>query len=203
MRRVLLAVLSAGFGVFLMVLSYTVAADVKIWTDVLRLGGLAVFVVSGIELCIRLYRRKRRRPDEPEPAPSPPEKEKPRYAVKRTYLSAAERNFLQLLRGIRPDDYEVIPQVALATVIDKLTMNAYRNELFRIVDFLFVDRDTFEPLLLVELNDASHLKADRAERDRKVAEICESAGMPLVTFWLKDGNTFEEIRKTVLKRIKR
>lgn len=201
MKRLFFAVLSAAFGVGLLVLSYTVGADRGVWTDVLRLGGLAVFVVSCVELLYRLYRQKHRRREQPQGEPQ--EAQKPRYAVKRNYLSAAERNFLHLLRGIKPERYEVVPQVALVTVIDKLTMNAYRNELFRIADYLFVDRDTFEPLLLVELNDQSHRKADRMERDRKVAEICQSAGLPLVTFWLKDNDTFEEVRKTVLKQIKR
>lgn len=197
MKRWFFAVLSLAVGVALIVVSFTVAGGRGWVTDTLRIAGLVVATVSVVEIAVRLLRR-RRVTDQAEP----PEKEKPQYAVKRNYLSAAERNFLLLLRGIKPEKYEVIPQVALAAVLDKVTCATYRNELFRIIDYMFVDRDTFEPLLLVELNDASHLKADRAERDRKVAEICASAGMPLITFWTRDKNSFEEVRKVVLTRLR-
>lgn len=94
-----------------------------------------------------------------------------KYARKKSLLTAAELEFLKVLRRIEPNKYEVIPQSALVSVIDKKTETAYRNELFRIIDYLFVDRNTFAPLLLVELNDSSHQRADRQLRDKKVEEI--------------------------------
>ena len=97
-----------------------------------------------------------------------------KYERKRALVSRPEYDFLQVLRQIEPDKYEVVPQVALVNVIDKRTNAQYRNELFRVCDYCFVDRDTFEPLLLVELNDSSHKRADRKSRDEKVAAICQS-----------------------------
>ena len=125
-----------------------------------------------------------------------------KYVKKGALMSRAEYEFLQTLRSISPDKYEVVPQVCLSSVIDKKTNTTYRNELFRICDYCFVDRDTFEPLLLVELNDSSHRRADRRDRDAKVATICKSAKMPLVTFWMDEDLTFGTVRKTVLKAIK-
>lgn len=93
------------------------------------------------------------------------------------------------------------PQVALASVIDKRTQNTYRNELFRVADFVFTDKVRYAPLLLVELNDASHLKADRIERDRKVREICERAGLPIVAFTMAESRDFGLVKRTVLKNI--
>lgn len=124
-----------------------------------------------------------------------------RYERKRTMLTRPEYNFLLKLREIAPHKYEVVPQVALVNVIDKKTNTSYRNELFRVCDYCFVDRDTFEPLLLVELNDRSHLRADRQQRDAKVAAICADARLPLVTFWLDGDLGFETVRRTVLKAI--
>ena len=124
-----------------------------------------------------------------------------KYERKRTMLSRPEYNFLQLLREISPSKYEVVPQVALTNVIDKKTNNSYRNELFRVCDYCFVDRDTFEPLLLVELNDRSHLREDRQMRDAKVAAICADAKLPLVTFWLDGDLSFQTVKRTVLKAI--
>lgn len=123
------------------------------------------------------------------------------YARKSTLITRPEYNFLLKLREIDPKKYEVVPQVALNAVIEKRTNTSFRNELFRICDYCFVDRDTFEPLLLVELNDRSHLRADRQDRDAKVAAICAAAHLPLVTFWLDGDLSFALVRKTVLKAI--
>lgn len=124
-----------------------------------------------------------------------------RYERKKNMLSRPEYNFLLLLREIAPEKYEVVPQVALINVIDKKTNTSYRNELFRVCDYCFVDRDTFEPLLLVELNDRSHLRADRQERDAKVAEICKDAHIPLVTFWLDGDLSLNVVKRAVMKAI--
>lgn len=124
-----------------------------------------------------------------------------RYERKDAMLSRPEYNFLLKLREIAPERYEVVPQVALVNVIDKKTNASYRNELFRVCDYCFVDRDTFEPLLLVELNDRSHLRADRQQRDAKVAAICADAKLPLVTFWQDGDLSFATVRRTVLKSI--
>ncbi len=124
-----------------------------------------------------------------------------KYERKGAMLTRPEYNFLLQLRQIEPNKYEVVPQVALVNVIDKKTNTSYRNELFRVADYCFVDRDTYEPLLLVELNDRSHLRADRQDRDAKVAAICADAKLPLVTFWLDGDLSFHTVRKTVLKAI--
>ncbi|MCH5165983.1 MAG: DUF2726 domain-containing protein [Clostridiales bacterium] len=124
-----------------------------------------------------------------------------KYERKRVMLSRPEYNFLQLLREISPSKYEVVPQVALTNVIDKKTNTSYRNELFRVCDYCFVDRDTFEPLLLVELNDRSHLREDRQMRDAKVAAICADAKLPLVTFWQDGDLSFQTVKRAVLKAI--
>ncbi len=122
-----------------------------------------------------------------------------KYERKLNMISRPEYNFLLTLRQISPEKYEVVPQVALLSVVDKKTNTSYRNELFRICDYCFVDRDTFEPLLLVELNDRSHLRKDRKLRDEKVAAICADAGIPLVTFWLDGDLSYATVKKTVLK----
>lgn len=126
-----------------------------------------------------------------------------KYERKGVMITRPEYNFLMSLREINPDRYEVVPQVALLNVIEKKTNTAYRSELFRVCDYCFVDKETFEPLLLVELNDRSHLRADRQQRDAKVAAICAAAKIPLVTFWLDGDLSFHTVRKTVLKAILR
>ncbi len=124
-----------------------------------------------------------------------------RYTRKARLITDAEYDFLQVLRQISPEKYEVVPQVALLSVIDKTTNTAYRNELFRICDYCFVDRDTFEPLLLVELNDSTHKRSDRRDRDEKVAAICADANLPLVSFWLGGDLSLKTVKRIVNRAI--
>ena len=124
-----------------------------------------------------------------------------KYARKGVMLTRPEYSFLLKLREISPDKYDVVPQCALINVIEKKTNTSYRNELFRVCDYCFVDRNTYEPLLLIELNDRSHLRSDRQDRDAKVAAICADAGIPLVTFWLDGDLSFPTVKRTVLKSI--
>lgn len=124
-----------------------------------------------------------------------------KYERKRALMTRAEYDFYLTLCQISPEKYTVLPQTALLSVIDKKTNNTYRNELFRICDYCFVDRDTYEPLLLVELNDKSHLRSDRRLRDEKVAAICADAGLPLVTFWVDGDLSFSSVKKTVTRNI--
>lgn len=124
-----------------------------------------------------------------------------KYARKKSIMTPCEVDFLKTLRRISPEKYEVLPQAVLLSVIDKKTETAYRNELFRVIDYVFVDRVTFAPLLLVELNDRSHLRADRKLRDEKVREICDKARLPLVTFTTEETARFESVKKRVLSEI--
>lgn len=123
------------------------------------------------------------------------------YSKKERYLSRPEAEFLSVLRGIVGGRYEVYAQVPLVSVIDK-NGSAFRNELFRVVDYLIADPANSTPLLLIELNDASHARRDRVERDRKVAEICACAGIPLIAFTFEQAKNVPEVKKTVMKMLK-
>lgn len=122
------------------------------------------------------------------------------YRRKDTYISRAEWEFLHILRNLLPE-YEVCPQAPLVAVVDKPGA-AFRNELFRVVDYVVVEPISYKPLVLIELNDASHRRADRIERDRRVAEICADAGIPLVTFTAADTRDVPAVRKTLFSALR-
>ena len=123
------------------------------------------------------------------------------YRKKLRYMSSAEQSFLRVLRIMVGPRYEVCPQAPLVSVVEK-TSGAFRNELFRVVDYVIFDIATAEPKLLIELNDASHNRSDRAERDRKVAEICDDAGIPLVAFTGAEAADEGYVRKVILKYLR-
>ena len=116
-------------------------------------------------------------------------------------MSAPERAAYELLVAALPE-YEIFPQIALVSVIDK-TNAAYRGELFRVVDFCAFTKD-LTPALAVELNDASHNRADRKSRDEKVKCILDRAGLPLLTLTLDDLSLdARSLRKKAKPLIKR
>lgn len=131
----------------------------------------------------------------------PEEDDKPRYRKKRTYITRAEREFLQTLRSILDDRYEVCVQAPLVAVLDKEN-GGYRNELFRVVDYLIVDAASYAPLLFVELNDASHNRPERAARDEKVFSLCAAADMPIIAFTTEEAHNVPFVRKQITKMLK-
>jgi very-short-patch-repair endonuclease len=50
------------------------------------------------------------------------------------------------------------------------------------VDFVLADHETLRPRIAIELDDSSHRRADRQERDALVNEIFRRAELPLLRF---------------------
>lgn len=123
----------------------------------------------------------------------------PKY-FKKPYLTPTEIKYYEVLSRIIGNGYYIYPQINLAAVIDKKGGNG-RTELFRNADFGVFDFD-FNLLLLIEINDASHLRKDRIERDEKVARICKKAGVPLVTFWTKDKIVPEKMQREIRRYLR-
>ena len=124
-------------------------------------------------------------------------KREPKYRLKDSLVTASELRYFRVLEGCFGKDYRVLPQVNLAAVIDKEGAG-FRTELFRNVDFGIFDMN-FRPIVLIEINDNSHLRKDRAERDESVNAIAKKARIPLVTFWTKDGFDERKIYDTIRK----
>ncbi len=124
-------------------------------------------------------------------------KKEPHYILKDKLLTRTELEYYNIINSFFGQDYLVLPQINLASIIDK-EGGGFRNELFRNVDFGIFDFN-FRPILLIEINDNTHFRKDRAERDKKVLDICQKTHIPLITFWVKDGINREYIYKTLRK----
>lgn len=120
------------------------------------------------------------------------------YRRKNAVLSAPEIDFLAVIKSVvNLSRYEVLVQIPLVSLIDKVTNNSFRNELFRVIDYVIADRITYAPLLLIELNDASHKRADRAERDKKVSAICAAAKLPIIAFDFTQATDTAYVKKQI------
>lgn len=106
------------------------------------------------------------------------------FRLQKEFLSAAELSFYHVLVGLIGKRLAICPQVRLADVFYVPRGTGSQAGWNRInqkhVDFLVCDPKTMLPLLGIELDDASHGRSDRAERDRFVDEVFLKAGLPLL-----------------------
>ena len=95
----------------------------------------------------------------------------------------------------------LVPQVNLASMITKVSNSKFNTELFRNIDFGIFNADYSKLLLLIELNDESHNNSHRKKRDIKVHEICNKAGIKLITFYTKYSNEKEYVKGRIIKEL--
>ena len=124
------------------------------------------------------------------------------YKVKDSLLTKTELEYYSVIYSILGNNFLILPQVNLASVIDKEGGSNFRNELFRNADFGVFDCN-YRPLFLIEINDNTHFRKDRRERDKKVNKICKSAGLPLLALWVKDGINRAQIEKEIQKILRK
>lgn len=122
------------------------------------------------------------------------------YSLKSSLITPKEKEYLTAIKRSLPAGYFVQPQINLASIINKNSDCAFHNELFRNIDACIFDM-TYKPIVLIEINDISHNDNRRKSRDLKVKNICEEAGIKLVTFWTKYGVNQDYISKTVNEAI--
>lgn len=112
------------------------------------------------------------------------EKAKYRYNRKNFFLTRAEHECYDALVEAVGDDYRIFAQVHLPTLVDHTVRGQdWRAALAHInrksVDFVLCDKAYLSPKLAIELDDKSHERPDRQERDREVERILHEAGVPL------------------------
>lgn len=109
------------------------------------------------------------------------------YTNKPKLLTKAENNFLNELYKITPDNIIICPQVRMADILvvsDKVKKKNFKSFFYKIssksIDFVFCDKKTMEILLCLELDDPTHNKKDRIERDDFVNKAFYDSGLHLV-----------------------
>ena len=153
------------------------------------------FIVFAGVIFAMLPPEKRRAIFAPEEKSEPGERPWP-YTKRDKLLTPAELKFYHVLVQVlrHPTDPAGTPQCVIAMqvrVADVLRhkggQNAggnwrkYQNKIDRKhFDFVLVKPDTTEIVCAIELDDASHRKKDRQERDAFLDEACEDAGLSLM-----------------------
>jgi hypothetical protein len=106
----------------------------------------------------------------------------PSYRVRADFLSVTELSFMRVAQIAVLERFVIVPKVNLADLFFSPTSDPVdRNRISqKHLDFLCCDRETFRPVLGIELDDSSHQRAARIERDAFVDAVFASAGLPLL-----------------------
>jgi len=106
------------------------------------------------------------------------------YRVRDDFLSPAEFSFYKVLSSLGGAQIIVQSKIRLADIFFVSRPNenmAYFSKITqKHLDFLVCDSLTMKPLLGIELDDSSHKRGDRQERDDFVESVFQAAGLPLL-----------------------
>lgn len=113
------------------------------------------------------------------------------YYAKNSIMTRTEAEFFKKLNSAVSERYLVFPQVHLSALLDHRVKGqdwriAFRHINGKSVDFVLCDKITLQPAYALELDDFTHGRNDRVERDIEVERIFKGAQIPLVRF--KDAN---------------
>lgn len=124
-------------------------------------------------------------------------KNKTRYSYEKIQclMTNTELKYFNALKSIlNGSNYILQPQVCLSSIVKRTDIHKFQSELTRIVDFAIFNKE-YSIILCIEINDKSHLKKNRIERDKKVNYILKSCKIPLYTIWTNSEFSVEKIAK--------
>ncbi|MCA9006654.1 MAG: DUF2726 domain-containing protein [Planctomycetaceae bacterium] len=123
------------------------------------------------------------------------------YRLTDKFLSPAELSFYHVLMQTVREEYTVSCKVNLSDIFYVSRPNenlAYRNKIDRKhVDFLLCDTKNMQPLLGIELDDSSHAKKKRQDRDQFVDQVFAVAGLPILHIPAARGYNVSELAELI------
>lgn len=101
------------------------------------------------------------------------------YYNKKSILTYREKIFYRHLQQKVRSEFIIVPQAVISSFIS-CKYRKYRTKIDKkTVDFLIVNYE-FEPIVAIELDDKSHLRPDRIERDRFVNQLMYDTNIKIV-----------------------
>lgn len=126
------------------------------------------------------------------------------YFLRKSVLTPAERSFLGVLDAALGDDYRICVKMRLADIFGvKAGAEGRRSAMNRInakhIDFLLVRASDGAPVLGIELDDASHDRPDRRERDAFVDGVFDDAALPIEHVRVQAQYSVADVRALLAK----
>lgn len=127
-----------------------------------------------------------------------------RYCSAGVLLTGAELNFFNSLQQVVPAGCYVACKVRLADILlvgagasRKAQCRAFNRIKSKHADFVLCDVRTFRILGVIELDDRSHLRKDRRERDEFFDAALKSASLPVLRVPARREYEIKELRTLI------
>ncbi|MEH6641380.1 DUF2726 domain-containing protein [Vreelandella glaciei] len=111
------------------------------------------------------------------------------YVAKAKMMSASEQGVYKILEKAYGDKYYIFCQVRVVDIVQpnitkyQTWTKEYKSLFWQIsqwhFDYVMCDKSSFSIFCALELDDASHERADRVKRDRILNAVCKDAGVVL------------------------
>ncbi len=119
------------------------------------------------------------------------------YELRNEFLSPAELSFYKVLEDVIKDKLIVQCKVRLSDIFYVAQPNRnirYSNSINqKHIDFLLCNPKNMKPILGIELDDSSHSRPSRQQRDSFVNEVFVAAKLPLLHVKVKHSYNSQEL----------
>ncbi len=126
------------------------------------------------------------------------------YQSKEVLCSPAERSFMGALEKVVGNGFRVFAKVRLADIVEVnkgLSSSARQSAFNRIsrkhLDFVICDSGSLSIVGAVELDDKSHRKTVRQERDQFLDRALEAAGVPILRIKAQGAYSIKEVSSDI------
>jgi hypothetical protein len=119
-------------------------------------------------------------------------------------FSPAETAFLQVLDRAVGGRYRIFAKTRIADIVDvrqdldwRTRRNAFNRICAKHFDFVLCKPRDFTIVGIIELNDSSHLRKERALRDAFVIDICNAISLPILMVRTRGQYSAFELRSVI------
>lgn len=128
------------------------------------------------------------------------------YQRKESLLTPAELSFYHCLKQTVGNKLDIFAQVRVADVLEVTADRSKRQSFFNRIsgkhfDFLLCHPKTSMIILAIELDDSSHKRKDRKERDSFLNQACEDANLVLLRFPVAPSYDVKELKTSLQEGI--
>lgn len=129
------------------------------------------------------------------------------YYAKNYIMTQRESEFFKQLNEMLGSKWYIIPQVHLSALLNHKVKGQNWNAAFKhingkSVDYVLLSKETMKPVCAIELDDSTHDRADRTERDMEVERIFASAKIPLARLRKPEEMSRQEIVNAIAQAVK-
>ena len=125
-----------------------------------------------------------------------------KYYAKSYVMTSRENECFKILNEIFSSKWFVVPQIHLSALLDYRVKGQNWNAAFRhingkSVDFVLIGKESYRVICAIELDDSTHNKPERKERDVEIERIFNQAKIPLARISKFEAMTKAELAKVI------